>query len=124
MMPEIVLGSSWAVFVAFTVLCMCSCSAIIGISLAHEWRPARHVLPFALLLSVIDRVLVSTLFGGDLLSPGGAVIDSYCILMSALLAYHYALSRQLVRQYPWMYRQFLVFGWRRLRSRPRARPAA
>jgi hypothetical protein len=124
MMPQIILGSSWQVFIEFTIFCMCGCSAMIGISLAREWRPARHVLPFVLLLAVIDRVLVSTSFGGDLMSAGGAVIDSYSIMMSALLAYHYALSRQLVRQYPWMYRRFLVFGWRRLRTGPRGQSAA
>ena len=117
MTPELVLGSTWPVFIGFTVLCMCGCAAIIGISLARDWRPARHAFPFALLLGVIDRLLTYALFNGNLLSPGGAVIDLYCILMSALLAYHYTLSRQLARQYPWMYRRFLVFGWRRVRNR-------
>jgi hypothetical protein len=120
MIEEMILGSTWPVFIAFTVLCMCGCAVMIGVSFAQEWRPARHLLPLGLVLSAIDRGAVYALFNGNLLSPGGALIDTYCILMSALLAYHYTLSRQLVRQYPWLYRRFFLLGWRRIRTRSAA----
>ena len=122
MNPDVVLGSSWPVFIIFTVFCMSGCAAITGMALAREWRPARHILPFGVGLVIVDRALVYVLFNASLLSPGGLLLDSYCILMSALLAYHYTLSQQLVRQYPWMYRRFLLFGWRRIRTRSAPRP--
>jgi hypothetical protein len=115
MNPEHVLGNSFAVFAGFTLLCMASCGALIGISLAHHWQPARKLLPYALVLGVLDRFLGYALFGSDVLSATGFVIDTYFILMAALLAYRCVLARLLVRQYPWMYRRFLIFGWRSVR---------
>jgi hypothetical protein len=109
---EFVLGSDFAVFAGFTVLFMGSCAALTGMKLAREWQPARHLVPYALALGVLDRLLGHALFGSDLLSATGLAIDTYVVLMAALLAYHRVLAQMLVRQYPWMYRQFLIFGWR------------
>lgn len=111
---EFVLGSSVTVFVGFTLLCMGSCAVLTGMNLARQWRPARRLLPYALALGVIDRLLGRALFGSDLLSAAGFAIDTYVILLAALLAYHCVLARLLVRQYPWMYRRFLIFAWRRV----------
>lgn len=112
MSPEFLLGSSVAVFVVLTVVCMGSCAALVGVYLAREWQPARKLLPYALVLVVIDRLLGNKLFGSDLLSATGIAVDAYVILMAALLAYHRVLGGMLAQQYPWMYRQFLIFGWR------------
>lgn len=112
MNPELVLGNSIAVFAGFTLLCMGSCAALIGMNLARQWQPARNVVPYALALGLIDRLLGHALFGSNLLSATGSAIDTYVILMAALLAYHRVLSGLLVQQYPWMYRRFLFFGWR------------
>ena len=117
MNPELILGSSYPVFFGFTVICMCGCAALLGIRIAREWRPARHLIPFGITLGLIDRALVYFLFRGELLSPTGFIIDTYCILLAATLAYRFTLSAQLVCQYPWMYRRFLLLGWRRLRAR-------
>ena len=117
MTPELILGSSIGVFAGFTLFCMCGCAVLFGTVLAREWRPARKVLAFGLGLGLVDRFLVYALFGGDLLSPTGLIIDTWCILMAALLAYRFMLARQLARQYPWMYRRFLIFGWRSLPGR-------
>lgn len=115
MIPEFVLGSSIAAFAGFTLLCMGSCAALIGMNLARRWQPARNVVPYALVLGLLDRLLGNALFGSDLFSASGIAIDTYVILMAALLAYHRVLGRQLAQQYPWMYRRFLIFGWRPVR---------
>lgn len=125
MNPEVILGDSFTVFAGITLLCMGSCGALIGMNLARGWQPAYKLLPYALVLGLLDRLLGYALFGSDLLSATGFVVDTYVILMAALLAYRCALARLLVRQYPWMYRRFLFFGWRRVTviksgiSRPR-----
>lgn len=112
MNPELVLGNSIAVFAGFTLLCMGSCAALTGMNLARQWQPARNLVPYALALGLIDRLLGHALLGSDLFSATGFAIDTYVILMAALLAYHRVLGCLLVRQYPWMYRHFLFFGWR------------
>lgn len=116
MSPELILGSSYAVFAGFTLVCVGGCAALIGVNLARHWQPAYKLLPYGIALGLIDRLLGHALFGNDLLSPGGFAIDTYVILLVALLAYHHALARLLARRYPWMYRRFLVFGWRRVRT--------
>ena len=116
MTAELILGNSTAVFAGLTLICMCGCAGIFGAAAARAWRPARHVLPFGIALGVLDRALASALFQADLLSPGGFVIDTYCILLAAVLAWRYTLAAQLVRQYPWMYRRSLLLGWRRARN--------
>ena len=116
MSPELILGSSFAVFAGFTLLCMGSCGALIGSKLARHWRPAYRLLPYALALGLLDRLLAHALFGSDLMSATGFAVDTYVILMAALLAYHHVLAGLLVRQYPWMYRRFLIFGWRSVRA--------
>ena len=117
MTPEMILGDTTAVFAGFTVFCMGGCAILFGMVLARDWRPARMVLPFGLGLGLLDRFLVYALFYGDLLSPTGFMIDTWCIMMAALLGYRYMLARQLVQHYPWMYRRFLIFGWRDLPGR-------
>lgn len=123
MTPESVLGGSIAVFAGFTLFCMGGCGALIGTNLARQWRPARRLLPYAVALGLLDRLLGYALFGSDLFSATGLAIDTYVILMTALLAYHRVLAHLLVRQYPWIYRHFLIFGWRRVRTTESQPPA-
>jgi hypothetical protein len=113
--PELILGNSYAVFLGFTICCMCSSAALLGITFAQEWRPARLLLPIGIALGLIDRALGYALFQTDVLSVGGFLIDTYCILLAATLAYRFTLAAQLQRQYPWKYRRFLLIGWRRVR---------
>jgi len=114
---DLTLGNSYAVFGGLTIACMCSAAALLGITFAREWRPARHLLPFGIALGLIDRAVAHALFQADLFSPGGFVIDTYCIILTGVLAYRFTLAAQLQRQYPWIYRRFLLFGWRRIRTR-------
>jgi len=114
MTPELLLGNSYAGFIGFTVLVMCSAAALIGRQLAQTWRPARRLIPYGIVLTIVDRLLGHVLTGSQLASPGGWLIDSYCILMASGLGYRYVLAQRLAQQYPWMYRPFLWFGWRRV----------
>ena|ERR1700680_723750 len=118
MIETLILGTTYPVFIGVTIICMCGCSIMMGRALAEAWRPARHALPYALLLGVADRVIIHTLFGGDIASVSGFIIDTYFILLAALVTYRYTLATQMVRQYPWLYRRFLILGWRRIRPSP------
>jgi hypothetical protein len=112
MNETLILGTTFPVFIGVTLILMCGCAMAMGRGLARAWRPARHALPYGLLLGLADRFLIYALFGGDILSVSGLLIDTYCILMTALLTYRFTLAEQMVRQYPWLYERFLIFGWR------------
>lgn len=116
MRETLILGTTYPVFIGVTLICMCGCAILMGRALARAWRPARHALRYGLLLSVADRFLIYTLFAGNIGSLTGFIIDAYCILITALISYRFTLASQMVRQYPWLYERFLLFGWRTRRT--------
>jgi hypothetical protein len=118
MTDRMILGTTLPVFIGVTLIVMCGCAILMGRALAASWRPARHAVPYCLLLAVADRFLIHELFGGDIRSVSGAAIDTYCILFSALITYRLTLTAQMVRQYPWLYERVLLIGWRTRRQEP------
>ena len=116
MTDTMILGTSFAVFFGVTVVLMGTCAFLTGWNLARTWRPARYVLPYALLLAFAGRFLIYALFGGNPRAVWGFVIDLYVILLVALLTYRFTLVKQMVRQYPWLYQELLVFGLRKRRT--------
>ena len=113
---ELILGTSLPVFIGLTVILMCGCAALMGRALAKSWQPARRAVPYGLLLAIANRLLIYGLFHGDLTSITGFIVDTYLILLAALVTYRFTLAGQMVRQYPWLYRRFLIFGWRQRRQ--------
>jgi hypothetical protein len=114
--PRLLVGTDLAVWFGVTVVLMCGCAHLMGRALAQSWRPARHAVPYALLLGVADRFLIYALFGGNLLSISGFIIDTYLILMTAVVTYHVTLAAQMVRQYPWLYERHMLMTWRAKRG--------
>lgn len=112
MSERLILGTTYPVFIGVTLVCMCGCAILMGRTIAGAWRPARHALRYGFVLGLADRFLIYALFEGDIWSVSGFVIDLYCILLSALVAYRLTLAAQMVRQYPWLYERFLIFSWR------------
>jgi branched-chain amino acid transport system ATP-binding protein len=112
MSVEDLFGTSWPVFIGFTICIMGVCAALMGRGIARNWRPARHTLPYALLLGIADRFLICVLFGGDPFSPAGFALDEYIILIAALISYRATLAGQMARQYPWLHERVMIFGWR------------
>ena len=121
MTDRMILGTTLPVFIGVTLIVMCGCAILMGRALAASWRPARHAVPYCLLLAAADRFLIHELFGGDIRSVSGAAIDTYCILFSALITYRLTLTAQMVRQYPWLYERVLLIGWRTRRQEPMER---
>ena len=70
------LGSSLGVFLGVTVMLMGFCAAITGQAIANTWRPMWQIFPYCILLGGADRFLHFSLFGGDLLSVSGFLIDT------------------------------------------------
>jgi len=116
MNERLILGTTYPVFIGVTLIFMCGCAVLMGRALASAWRPARYAVPYALLLGLADRFLIYALFDGDWRSLTGFVIDTYFITLAALVAHRLTLAAQMVRQYPWLYRRFLLFGWRKRSS--------
>ena len=111
MIARQLLGTDFAIWFGVIVV-MCGCAALMGRGLAQSWRPARAAVPYALVLGAADRLVIYALFNGDLFSVTGAIVDTYLILMTAVVIYHLTLAAQMVRQYPWLYERHLLLSWR------------
>jgi Domain of unknown function (DUF6867) len=116
MTDTLVLGTSFPVFFFVTVVMMGGCAVLAGRALARAWRPARSILPYALLLALTSRFLIFALFAGSPRAVWGFVIDLYVVLLAALISYRLTLVHQMVRQYPWLYERFMYFSWRNRRT--------
>ncbi len=105
-------GAPLPVFIGLTVILMGGAGWMTGQALARGWKSAWLVLPYGLLLGLVDRFLTFGLFQGDLLSLSGFVIDSLVILAISALAYRFTRARKMVAQYPWLYHRAGLLGWR------------
>ena len=110
---EDLLGTTWQVFLFVTVVVIGFASFMTGQAMANSWRPMWRCVPYCLLLGCADRFLVWGLFGGELWSLSGYLVDTAVLTSLALLAYRLALTRNMVGQYPWIYQRVGPLNWRK-----------
>jgi hypothetical protein len=108
-------GTTPGVSLAVTLIFMGGCALMAGRSLALLWRPWWTILPYMVLLALADRFLIYALFGGELLSVSGYLLDAAVLLAVAMLSYLAARASLMVRQYPWLFERLGPFAWRRKR---------
>ncbi|MFA7431735.1 MAG: DUF6867 family protein [Rhodospirillaceae bacterium] len=108
-----ILGSDLVTFILFTVVFAGGIAFMTGHALAVTWRPIWQVVPYSLLLGAAERFFVYALFGGELLSITGYIIDTIVLMMIAVGTYRATLARRMVVQYPWMFERSGLFAWRK-----------
>jgi branched-chain amino acid transport system ATP-binding protein len=106
------LGSSVLEFLLVTIVIFGGCGFMMGQALAQTWRPQTHVVPYGILLAAANRFFSFALFGGELLSLTGFVIDAAVVIGIAVVAYRATRARKMVTQYPWLYEREGLFTWR------------
>lgn len=82
-----------------------------GQAIAVTWRHWGQVMFYSALLSATLRFLDYALAGGELLSAGGFLLGWAVQMSIGGLAYRLTRARQMVRQYPWLYRRKGLLGW-------------
>lgn len=110
-----ILGTSASITLGVTIIFMGGCALMMGRALALGWRPVWHAVPYAALLALADRFLIYAMFGGELLSLSGYLLDMDFLLIVAALSYRATLASRMVAQYPWLYRRDGPFGWRHVK---------
>ena len=111
-----ILGTTAGVSAGMTVIFMGGCALMMGRALAQGWRPVWHAILYAALLALADRFLIYAMFGGQLLSVSGYLLDMDFLLIVAALSYRATLAALMVAQYPWLYRPDGPFGWRHVKG--------
>lgn len=117
-------GSSLTVFIGVTCILAGGAAWLTGQAVAATWRPARQVVAYSFLLGLADRFIIYALFGGELLSLTGYIIDGLVLLAIGMTAYRVTLVARMVRQYPWLYERTSAFGWRERTAAERGERAA
>jgi hypothetical protein len=90
----------------FNLVLVAPLSFAAGHAVAITWRPWGQVVFYTALLSATLRFFDYALGGGELWSLGWAAQ-----LAVAGFAYRLTQARQMVRQYPWLYRRKGLLGW-------------
>lgn len=103
---------SWPVFLGFTILLMGWIAFMTGQALASTWRPWWQVVPYAVMLGLVDRFFVYALFEGELLSETGIMIDTIWLVGVGLVVHRITLVRKMTCQYPWLYARHGLLSWR------------
>jgi hypothetical protein len=111
-MMQSLLGSSLGVFIGLTVIIIGGAAIMTGRALADGWKPAWQVVAACFGLALADRFLVYALFGGELLSLSGFIIDFVVITALALIAHRLTLVHKMIAQYPWRYERQSLWTYR------------
>ncbi|WP_289294760.1 DUF6867 family protein [uncultured Reyranella sp.] len=82
-----------------------------GHAVALTWRPWPQIVFYTMLLSATLRFLDYALANGELWSLAGFVLGWAVQLAIAAFAFRLTRARQMVRQYPWLYRRKGLLGW-------------
>ncbi len=105
-------GSSWPVFMGFTIGLMGFAAVMTGRALAEGWRPFWQAVFYCLLLALADRFLIFALFSGDLTSVPGYLLDAFVLFAICAASFRMTRTHRMVTQYPWLYEKTGLFSWR------------
>lgn len=105
------LGDTSFNVILFNLILVGPASFAAGHAVAIAWRQRNRILLYTALLSAGLRFLDYALAGGELWSIGGFALGWVVQLAIAAFAWRLTRSRQMARQYPWLYRRKGLLGW-------------
>ena len=97
--------------VLFNLVLIGPASFAAGHAVALTWRPWPQIVFYTALLSATLRFLDYALANGELWSGAGFALGWTVQLAIAAFAFRLTRVRQMVRQYPWLYRRKGLLGW-------------
>ncbi|ATU90349.1 DUF6867 family protein [Phyllobacterium zundukense] len=83
-----------------------------GRACARTWRPTAILVFYMLLLGIAVRFIHFALFGGTMLTLHYYVVDTIVLIIIGTLGYRYTRTKQMVRQYHWLYEKVSPFSWK------------
>jgi hypothetical protein len=105
------LGDTLGTVVFLNLVLIGPASIAAGHAVALTWRPWAQIVLYSALLSALLRFLDYALVNGELWSVGGFLLGWAVQLAFAAFAFRLTRARQMVRQYPWLYRRKGLLGW-------------
>ena len=105
------LGDSLTMVLLFNLVLVGPASFAAGQGVAATWRPWRQLVLYSALLSAGLRFFDYALANGELWSAGGFLLGWLVQFAIASFAFRLTRTRQMVQQYPWLYRRKGLLGW-------------
>lgn len=84
-----------------------------GKAIAKTWRPVIQLILSMFVLGAAVRFIHFALFQGSLFSLHYYVVDTIVIMVAGLLGWRIARTRQMERQYDWLFERTSPLAWRR-----------
>ena len=104
-------GDTLRMVLLFNLVLVGPASFASGQAVGSTWRPWWQLVLYTALLSAGLRFFDYALANGELWSIGGFVLGWLVQFGIAALAWRLTRARQMVRQYPWLYRRKGLLGW-------------
>jgi len=104
-------GDTLGAVLLFNLVLVGPASFAAGQGVASTWRSRRQVVLYSAMLSMGLRFFDYALADGELWSIGGFFLGWGVQLAIAAFAYRLTRVRQMVQQYPWLYRRKGLLGW-------------
>jgi hypothetical protein len=104
-------GDTLGMVLLFNLVLVGPASFAAGQGVASTWRSWQQVIGYTALLSAGLRFFDYALADGELWSAGGFLLGWLVQFAIAALAFQLTRSRQMVQQYPWLYRRKGLLGW-------------
>jgi len=83
-----------------------------GRACAQTWRPYIALVVYLLALGIAVRFLHHALFGGHMLAAQFYIVDTIILLVFGTLGYRYTRTKQMTRQYHWLYEKVSPFSFK------------
>ncbi|MDX2258295.1 MAG: hypothetical protein NW205_05195 [Hyphomicrobiaceae bacterium] len=112
-MPEFYPSGPWGLltFLLLTVTLGGAAAWATGRALARTWRPVWQLVVYMGLLTLAVRFLHYGLYREPFLPPAAVAIDFLVLVGFAALGFRVARARQMIAQYPWLYRAAGPLMW-------------
>lgn len=87
-----------------------------GRGCALTWRKPFMALLYMIPLGAAIRFIHFSVFNGTLMSLHYYSVDTLILMIFCLLGFQYTRTRQMIRQYSWLYEKSSPVSWRRKRN--------
>lgn len=96
----------------FVTICLGGGAAFLtGRAVAKSWHASAELIIEVILLTLATRFIHFSLFNGTLTSLHYFVVDLVVLMAIAFLGYQMTRSKQISRQYNFMYKRRSLLGW-------------
>ena len=103
---------SWLQILFVTGIIGGGAAVLAGRAIALTWRPYFYVVVYMLLLGAGVRFLHFALFSAHILALESYLADTAYLIAAASISFRLTRTRQMTRQYPWLYQRTSPFSWR------------